>query len=79
MQAGATGPARVIYGLYGGLCHQLGYRSWYLFGERAAYPRDIFESDFDRQFYRVTLVGDVPIGVDGRRSTALEGEPIVAV
>lgn len=42
-------------------------------------PRDIFDSDFDRQFYRVTLVGDVPIGVDGKASTALEGEPIVAV
>jgi alpha-ketoglutarate-dependent taurine dioxygenase len=42
-------------------------------------PRDIFDSDFDRQFYRVTLVGDVPVGVDGRSSTALEGEPIVAV
>ena len=44
MQAGATGPARIIYSLYGGLCHQLGYRSWFLFGERAAYPRDIFEA-----------------------------------
>ena len=42
-------------------------------------PRDIFDSDFDRQFYRVTLVGDVPIGVDGKPSSALEGEPIVAV
>jgi taurine dioxygenase len=42
-------------------------------------PRDIFDSDFDRQFYRVTLVGDVPVGVDGKASTALEGEPIVAV
>ncbi len=42
-------------------------------------PRDIFDSDFERQFYRVTLVGDVPIGVDGKPSTALEGEPIVAV
>ena len=42
-------------------------------------PRDIFDSDFDRQFYRVTLVGDVPVGVDGRASTALEGDPIVAV
>jgi taurine dioxygenase len=42
-------------------------------------PRDIFDADFDRQFYRVTLVGDVPIGVDGKPSTALEGEPIVAV
>jgi taurine dioxygenase len=42
-------------------------------------PRDIFDSDFDRQFYRVTLLGDVPVGIDGRSSTAREGEPIVAV
>ena len=42
-------------------------------------PRDIFDSDFDRQFYRVTLVGDVPVGVDGKPSTAIEGQPIVAV
>jgi alpha-ketoglutarate-dependent sulfate ester dioxygenase len=42
-------------------------------------PRDIFDSDFDRQFYRVTLVGDVPVGVDGQPSTRVEGEPIVAV
>jgi uncharacterized membrane protein len=43
MQVGANGPARVIYTLYSPLCHQLGYRSWYFFGERAAYPRDIFQ------------------------------------
>ena len=42
-------------------------------------PRDIYDSDFDRQFYRVTLVGDVPVGVDGKPSTALEGVPITAV
>ena len=42
-------------------------------------PRDIFDSDFDRQFYRVTLVGDVPVGVDGKSSTPVEGDPIVAV
>lgn len=44
MHFGLTGPARVIYTVYSPLCHQLGYRSWYLFGERAAYPRDIFET-----------------------------------
>src|SRR3990172_3732423 len=43
MQAGAVGPAKVIYGVYSGMCHQLGYRSWYLFGARATYPRDIFQ------------------------------------
>ena len=42
-------------------------------------PRDIFDSEFDRQFYRVTLLGDVPVGVDGKASRSIEGEPIVAV
>jgi taurine dioxygenase len=42
-------------------------------------PRDIFDSDFDRQFYRVTLVGDVPVGVDGKSSTPIEGDPIVGL
>lgn len=41
-------------------------------------PTDIFQTDFDRQFYRVTLVGDVPVGVDGKASTPLEGEPVLA-
>ena len=41
-------------------------------------PSDIFQSDADRQLYRVTLVGDVPVGVDGRRSTMIEGEPVLA-
>ena len=42
-------------------------------------PTDIYDVDFDRDFYRVTLVGDVPVGVDGRPSTAIEGEPILAI
>src|SRR5262245_25016418 len=42
-------------------------------------PTDIFDSDFDRQLYRITLVGDVPVGVDGRSSVAIKGEPILAV
>lgn len=35
---GAKGPANVIYKGYGFLCHQLAYRSWFLFGEQPAYP-----------------------------------------
>ena len=42
-------------------------------------PTDIFDSDFDRQLYRITLLGDVPVGVDGRPSVALKGEPIRSV
>lgn len=41
-------------------------------------PRDIFSLDFDRQLYRITLRGDVPVGVDGRPSLAIKGDPIDA-
>lgn len=40
MKAGATGPAQAIYRVYSPLCHQLAFRSWFLFGEQAAYPRE---------------------------------------
>ena len=42
-------------------------------------PRDIYDVDFERQFYRVTLVGDVPVGVDGQPSESIEGDMIVSV
>ena len=41
-------------------------------------PTDIFTTDHDRQLYRVTLVGEVPKGVDGEASTSLEGAPILS-
>jgi len=39
MKAGMEGPARLIYTVYSPVCHQLAFRSWFLFGEQAAYPR----------------------------------------
>jgi len=41
-------------------------------------PSDL-TTDHDRRLYRVTLVGDVPQGVDGRPSISLDGEPFEAV
>ena len=38
MKAGATLPANIIYTIYKPLCHQFGFRSFYLFGEQAYYP-----------------------------------------
>lgn len=38
MNAGATAPARVIYTVYKPLCHQFGFRSFFLFGEQSFYP-----------------------------------------
>jgi alpha-ketoglutarate-dependent sulfate ester dioxygenase len=41
-------------------------------------PTDL-TTEHDRRLYRVTLVGDVPEGPDGRRSIALDGEPFEAI
>lgn len=41
LKAGAEGPARLIYTVYSPVCHQLAFRSWFLFGEQAAYPRSL--------------------------------------
>jgi len=39
MKIGATAPASLIYRAYGLMCHELAFRSWFLFGEQSAYPR----------------------------------------
>ena len=39
MMSGVELPAKVIYKGYSFVCHQLAYRSFFLFGEQAAYPR----------------------------------------
>ncbi|PKO18375.1 MAG: hypothetical protein CVU39_02760 [Chloroflexi bacterium HGW-Chloroflexi-10] len=36
-------PAKVIYTIYRPLCHQLAFRSWFLFGEQLYYPRSLAE------------------------------------
>ena len=42
-------------------------------------PTDIFDVDFDRQFYRVTLMGQSLRGVNGSTSTLISGKPIESV
>lgn len=41
MKIGWEGPAKVIYRVYSPLCHQLAYRSFFLFGEQPVYPRQL--------------------------------------
>ncbi|GAB4428139.1 MAG: hypothetical protein Kow002_17020 [Anaerolineales bacterium] len=38
MKAGAVAPAKAIYTVYKPLCHQFGFRSFFLYGEQAYYP-----------------------------------------
>lgn len=40
MHYGQTGIANVIYTVYGPpICHQMAFRTWFLFGDQIAYPR----------------------------------------
>lgn len=41
-------------------------------------PRDIEHLDVQRTLHRVTLVGDVPVGPDGRESELIAGKPFTA-
>lgn len=41
-------------------------------------PQDIDHLDHERKLHRVTLVGDVPVGVDGVASKSLRGEAFLA-
>lgn len=38
---GHESAARVIYAIYRPFCHQLAFRSWFLFGEQPYYPREL--------------------------------------
>jgi uncharacterized membrane protein len=38
MRLGVEEPSRLIYAIYQPLCHQLAFRSWFLFGAQPAYP-----------------------------------------
>lgn len=41
LKAGLRGPANVIYTIYRPLCHQLAFRSWFIYGEQPFYPRSL--------------------------------------
>jgi len=45
MNAGLETPARGIYAAYSPMCHQMAQRSFFLFGEQTAYPRELAGTD----------------------------------
>lgn len=59
MKAGAEAPARLIYTLYGPFCHQLGFRSWYLFGEQAYYPLEAANIEGVKTFEEISGLREV--------------------
>ena len=42
-------------------------------------PQDIDHLDVDRVLHRVTLIGEIPVGPDGRESELIAGEPFTSI
>jgi len=58
MAAGAPGLAQPIYRAYSFVCHQLPYRSFFLFGEQPVYPRAAAGLEGLQSFEAVTGIGE---------------------
>ena len=48
------GAAKIIYTIYSPVCHQLAYRSWFLFGEQPYYPRELAQIEGVKTYEAVT-------------------------
>ncbi len=51
--------ARVLYGFYRPVCHQLGYRSFFLFGEQPFYPRELAGLEAYQSFSQATGISEM--------------------
>lgn len=54
MRVGAELPAKVIYKAYSVVCHQLAFRSFFLFGEQLVYPRQAAGLEGYKTFFEAT-------------------------
>jgi uncharacterized membrane protein len=54
MKVGAPLPAQVIYKVYSPLCHQFGFRSFFLYGEQPFYPLEETQITGVKSFEQVT-------------------------
>jgi uncharacterized membrane protein len=59
MKVDATLPANVLYTIYKPLCHQFGFRSFFLFGEQAYYPLQEAGISGVKTFEQVTAFEDL--------------------
>lgn len=58
MKIGWQAPARVIYRVYSPLCHQLAYRSFFMFGEQVYFPRQLASVEGAQTFYQASGINE---------------------
>ena len=58
MKIGWEAPAKVIYRVYSPLCHQLAFRSFFMFGEQAYFPRQLASVEDVQTFYQASGINE---------------------
>jgi uncharacterized membrane protein/glutaredoxin len=73
LSAGRDQSANLIYNVYGRLCHQLAYRSWFIYGDQNAYPRELAGIDGLMTYEEATGLNpsDVDAAIDFRGNQQL--------
>jgi uncharacterized membrane protein len=66
MHVGLPGLAKPIYTVYSATCHQLAFRSWFLFGDQVVYPREAANVEGLDTFGNVTGINENAL-LDARR------------
>lgn len=75
MYTGAEAPARLIYRSYSLVCHQLAYRSFFLFGEQTVYPRAAAGIPGILSFQKATGIAEQSTGQDLLAARNFIGNP----
>jgi uncharacterized membrane protein/glutaredoxin len=79
MKINADGPAHLIYTIYSPLCHQFGFRSFFLFGQQAYYPLKEAGLANVRTFDQITGFTDLanPFSISRLYARQFTGDPTV--
>jgi uncharacterized membrane protein len=79
MDAGLKTPANIIYTIYKPLCHQFGFRSFFLFGEQAYYPLPEAGIQGVKTFDQATGIQDLhsPLGYGRLEAREFTGNNVV--
>jgi uncharacterized membrane protein len=75
MAAGVEPPARLIYRTYSLVCHQLAYRSFFLSGEQAVYPRSAAGVEGILTYAEASGLGEESTSEDLYAARAFTGNP----
>jgi uncharacterized membrane protein len=77
MKAGFERPASLIYRGYSLVCHQLAFRSFFIFGEQAVYPRQAAEVPGLLSYSQATGLGEDSSVADLYGARTFVGNPVI--